>query len=155
MIHYQELPLFYVLWKCVQDITTADLFCVCVVSISLCIWIRMAQNRLVNYRHLLSKRGVCCQVLQHEVGEVLRGEKVEPGVELARTSALPCAPRLSLVLLSKLWEQLSNGNPHTHFAGLKCHLLNTFTPPVTDTAQQLYGSFNRQSHRVQAVGILL
>lgn len=42
----------------------------------------MAQNRLVNYRHLLSKRGVCCQVLQHEVGEVLRGEKVEPGVEL-------------------------------------------------------------------------
>lgn len=42
----------------------------------------MAQNRLVNYRHLLSKCGVCCQVLQHEVGLVRRGEKVEPGVEL-------------------------------------------------------------------------
>lgn len=42
----------------------------------------MAQNRLVNYRHLLYKRGVCGQVLQHEVGLVLRGEKVEPGVEL-------------------------------------------------------------------------
>lgn len=42
----------------------------------------MAQNRLVNYRHLLSKRGVCCQVLKHEVGSVLRGEKVEPGEEL-------------------------------------------------------------------------
>ena len=42
----------------------------------------MAQNRLVNYRHLLSKRGVCCQVLQHEVGSALRGGKVEPGVEL-------------------------------------------------------------------------
>lgn len=37
----------------------------------------MAQNRLVNYRHLLSKRGVRCQVLQHEVGSLLRGEKVE------------------------------------------------------------------------------
>lgn len=42
----------------------------------------MAQDRLVNYRHLLSKRGVCCQVLQHEVNLVLRGEKEEPGVKL-------------------------------------------------------------------------
>ena len=42
----------------------------------------MAQDRLVNYRHLLSKHGVCCQVLQHEVSLVQRGEKAERGVEL-------------------------------------------------------------------------
>lgn len=56
-------------------------------SVYVC-WIRVAQNRLVNYRHLLSKRGVCCQVLQHEVGLVLRGEKEEQGVELH--GQMPC-----------------------------------------------------------------
>lgn len=29
--------------------------------------IRTAQDRLVNYRHLLSKRAACAQVLPHEV----------------------------------------------------------------------------------------
>lgn len=41
-------------------------------SVYVC-WIRKAQNRLVNYRHLLSKRGVRCQVLQHEAGSPWSG----------------------------------------------------------------------------------
>ncbi len=60
-------------------------------------WIRMAQNRLVNYRHLLSKRGVCCQVLRHEVNLLLRGEKRWSKMwKFAWTNALPCALRLSV-----------------------------------------------------------
>lgn len=105
----------------------------------------MAQNRLVNYRHLLSKRGVRCQVLQHEVSLVLRGRRGGARWGIAWTNARPCASRLSLLLLCKLWEQLSDGNPHTHLTGLKCHLLNTqHSHLVTETAQQLCESFNRQ-----------
>lgn len=56
---------------------------VCLIHLSVYVcWIRMAQNSLVNYRHLLSKRGVCCQVLQHEVSLMPRDEKAGRGVEL-------------------------------------------------------------------------
>jgi len=84
VIHYQDPPLFYDLWKSVLRYHSCRLVLwVCLIHLSVYVyWIRMAQNRLVNYRHLLSKRGMCCQVLQHEVGLVLRGEKAEPGVEL-------------------------------------------------------------------------
>lgn len=70
-------------------------------SVYVC-WIRMAQDRLVNYRHLLSKRGVRCQVLQHEVGSVLRAEKAEQGAELHGQMLCHVFLRLSLSSLSKL-----------------------------------------------------
>lgn len=65
------------------DIPAADLFSVGLIHLCVYVyWIRMAQDRLVNYRHLLSKRAVCCQVLQHEVGPLQREGKAEQGVKL-------------------------------------------------------------------------
>lgn len=63
----------------------------------------MAQDGLVNYRHMLSKRGVCCQVLQHEVGLVLSAER-EGGVscEIAWQNGLPGALSVSVFSLSNL-----------------------------------------------------
>lgn len=65
-------------------------------------WIRAAQDRLVNYRHLQSKRGLCCQVLRHEAGLLLRGEKGGARSGVARTNALPCALTPSLLLAHAL-----------------------------------------------------
>lgn len=110
-----------------QDFTAADFLWVRLIHLSVYVcWIRMAQNRLVNYRHLLSKCGVCCQVLQHEVGLVRRGEKVEPGVKLH--GRMLC--HVLLDCLSSPCPRSENGSvvgilAHTHFVEMKCHLLNT------------------------------
>lgn len=70
----------------------------------------MAQDRLVNYRHLQSKRGMCCQVLRHEVGLSLRGGKAGRDLEL-HEQMLCHVLRLRLFSLFMLGEQLRNWNP--------------------------------------------
>ena len=87
----------------------------------------MAQDRLVNYRHLLSKRGVCCQVLRHE-GRLWapRGRKGGARRGAAGTNAWPCALRLSFLSRpTSIWERLRSGNLPAHLMDVKCTLLHT------------------------------